>query len=196
MSDGYPPSLYFDQNKLYQWVCRGENCSFCNLMEGRVYKLDVYITSTVYPGFHKHCDCRLKEVPDGTPESDLDIFGSALNMNNEGWFEALFGDWDNLWMPGYITQPAELLKFAQPGMTAREAIIALNEQNKTGMFKNYGGVGDIFMGWNVWHNANLDLYQSFEDVITSIVGTIPKPAPLKPVAPVQSYHNTIYNLGW
>ena len=60
-------------------------------MEGRVYTLDVLMTSGVYPGFHKGCNCYIVEVPQDTLISDLDIFGSALNMRNNSWLNALFG---------------------------------------------------------------------------------------------------------
>ncbi len=192
-----PDSIYFDQDKLYQWCCRGENCPYCNIMNGRIYKLDVYITSTVYPGFHQNCDCYLKEVPAGTKESDLDIFGSALNMRNNAWLSALFGDFENLWIPNYLAQPSEFLSFAKPGMTARQAMALLKkaESKKFGMFKNYGFPFSTSYSWTVFRNANADLYKTFDQLLTSWRGTFPKPAPLRPVPPAQTYHNTLYNLG-
>ena len=192
---GWEPPLS-DYNRKFQWKTRGQNCAYCNIMDGRVYVLDVYISSTVYPGFHKHCNCYLSPVPDDTPTSDLDIFGSSLNMRNDSWLEALFGNWENLWLPNYITGPAEILSFSKPGMTMREVLEAFNARNKTGIFTDYGGAGDVFAGWNVFHNANVDIYQSFGDILTSMVGGVPTPSPLKPPPPGQTYHDTIYNIGW
>jgi len=188
-----PGDIYFDQDTKYQWKTRGENCHFCDIMEGRIYTLDTYSTSSIYPGFHRNCDCYLIKVDQTAEESDMDIFGSALNMRNNAWIELFFGVRKDLWMPGYIEQPAELLAFAKPGMTAREAMQLLVNQDKTrfGMFKDFGFPGNIYYPWNVHRNVNLQ-YQNWDQLLTSWAGTFPKPAPVKPVLPAQTYHNTLW----
>jgi hypothetical protein len=121
---GEPINIYQDQDKKYQWHTRGENCPYCDAMDGRIYTLDTYATSGVYPGFHKGCDCYAVEVPQDTELSDLDIFGSALNMRNNSWLNVLFGQWENIWLPGYFTNAQTILSNAKPGMTRRSFEIA------------------------------------------------------------------------
>jgi hypothetical protein len=185
---GWEPGLIEDQYNLYQWVTRNTNtCPLCAAMEGRVYNLDVYITSTVYPGFHSHCDCYLRQVPAGTPESDLDIFGSSLNMRNDGWLEALFGNTENLWWAGNVLLTRQIMGVSEPGMTAGQALAALRSKSKSGIFSDYT---DIFgePSWSVFRSGSPDLYKSFLQIWTSLFGTLPKPRPVKPWLPSQTYH--------
>lgn len=186
---GWEPGLIDDLYKKYIWTTRGENCPLCDAMAGRVYELDVYITSTVYPGFHHGCDCYLKEVPGDTPQSDLDIFGSSLNMRNDGWLEALFGNTENIWWSLNVTLTREIMEISQPGMTAGQALALLRAKNQTGIFTNYGGLfGGNSSGWSVWLSANPDLYKTFGEIWTSWFGTILKPKYPRPWLPSQTYH--------
>lgn len=202
MSGFEPPLLNY--NVKYQWCTRGSNCHFCNIMDGRVYELDVYITSTVYPGFHPNCDCYLNMVDDSTPTSDLDIFGSSLNMRNDSWLEMLFGNFNNLWQPYNISLTNQILSFSEPGMTASEAMRRMRKSqkdNRFGMFKDNKGIFSSFesfgSGWNTWQSSSSpDVYQTFGDLLTSAFGLKPAARELRPTIPAQSYHNTIYNLGW
>jgi hypothetical protein len=211
------PSDIFDnfEEKKYQWKTRGENCPWCDIMEGRIYTLDVLITSSVYPGFHRNCNCYLVEVPQDSETSDMDIFGSALNMRNDGWLEALFGAWDTLWLPGWYANPHELLSFAKPGMTAGQALKLLNQSYNFGMFTDYGFPANIYYSWNVNRNVNKSIFPAMpeilkdlyagakmlttggyiSDVITGKSGLFIKPLPLKPLSPAQTYHNKTYSLG-
>ena len=199
MSGYEPPILNYDVK--YQWCTKGANCAFCNIMAGRVYELDVYITSTVYPGFHPNCNCYLKMVDASTPTSDLDIFGSSLNLRNNSWLEMLFGNFINLWQPYNTNLTNQILSFSEPGITASEAMrrMRASQKNRFGMFKDNKGIFSSFesfgSGWNVWQSSTADVYQTFGDILTSITGLPATPAPLRPVSPLQSYHNTIWNLG-
>lgn len=210
-----PTNVYVQQDLKYQWRCRGENCPYCDAMDGRVYSLDVYMTSGVYPGFHKGCNCYLVQVPSYTLMSDLDIFGSALNMRNDSWLNALFGRWENLWVPGWYTNPHNLLSMAKPGTTAGEALALFNASYDFGMFTDYGFPGNMFYAWNTNKNVNKSSFRSFPEiakdiytgvkqmmtgeflasVLTSKIGltlTVPQ---FKPLTPAQTYHNTYYR-GW
>jgi hypothetical protein len=193
-SGGWEPGLIENQYDIYQWTTRNTNtCPLCQAMSGRTYMLDVYITSTIYPGFHKHCDCYLKKMPAGTKQSDLDIFGSSLNLRNDGWMEMLFGNWENLWWSGNVTLTREVMGVSEPGMTAGQALAALRSKSRSGIFSDYT---DIFgePSWSVFRTASPDLYQSFNQILTSLAGTMPKPAPVKPQLPTQTYHYPNYSL--
>jgi hypothetical protein len=210
-----PDNIYQDQEKKYQWRTRGENCPYCDAMEGRIYTLDVLMTSSVYPGFHKGCNCYLVEVPQETPMSDLDIFGTAFSMRNNSWLNILLGRWDDLWLPGYYTNAQAIFANAKPGMTAGEALKLANKKRNYGMFKDYGFPGNILYSWNVFRNVNKknfipgpdllkDVYTGFKQlqsgeylatVITSKTGMFLSPPKLKPQSPIQTYQNKLYPLG-
>ena len=184
-------------------------------MEGRVYTLDTLMTSGVYPGFHKGCNCYVVEVPQETELSDLDIFGSALNMRNNSWLNALFGLWDNLWLPGYYTNAQSIFSHAKPGMTAGEALRLANQDYNFGMFTDYGFPGNIYYPWNVNRNVNKsswalvpdllkDVYAGVKQlqageylatVISGKSGLFIQAPQLKPLSPAQTYHNKTYTLG-
>ena len=163
-----PINIYQDQDKKYQWHTRGENCPYCDAMDGRIYTLDTYATSGVYPGFHKGCDCYAVEVPQDTELSDLDIFGSALNMRNNSWLNVLFGQWENIWLPGYFTNAQTILSNAKPGMTAAEALKIANEAYNFGMFTDYGFPGNIYYPWNVNMNVNKSTWRRTPDLLKDI----------------------------
>ncbi len=212
---GQPDNIYQDQEKKYQWHTRGENCPYCDIMEGRTYTLDVLMTSGVHPGFHKGCDCYLVEVPQTTPMSDLDIFGSAFSMRNNSWLNILLGRWDDLWLPGYFTNAQSIFSNAKPGMTAGEALKLANQARDYGMFTDYGFPGNIFYTWNTHRNANKsswvpasnmlkDIYTGFKllqsggylaTVITSKSGLFLSAPKLKPKTPAQTYQNNLYFYG-
>jgi len=209
-----PENIYEDQDKKYQWHCRGENCPFCGAMEGRVYSLDVLMMSGVYPGWHKGCNCYIVEVPQATLMSDMDIFGSALSMRNNSWLNALFGLYENLWLPGYYTNAQGILANAKPGMTAGQVLKIFNQSVNYGMFKDYGFPGNIFYSWNTNRNVNRewvsagnllkDIYTGFKQlvsgeylatVILGKSGLFLEPVQFKASTPDQTYHNT-YDRGW
>jgi len=210
-----PDNIYQDQDKKYQWKTRGENCPYCDAMEGRVYTLDVFMTSGVYPGFHKGCNCYIVEVPQETLMSDLDIFGSALNMRNNSWLNILLGNWQNLWLPGFYTNAQNIFNNAKPGMTAGEALQLANQDYSFGIFTDYGFPGNIFYPWNTNRNVNKstwlpapdlikDIYAGFKQlqsgeylstVISGKSGLFISAPPLKPQSPAQTYHNTLYSHG-
>jgi len=58
----------------FQWVTNGWNCPVCQVMSNRVYEYAFWV-STVTPGFHPGCDCRLVKVKNDIPESNRDLFG-------------------------------------------------------------------------------------------------------------------------
>lgn len=177
-----PKHIYWEFENKFIWRTRGENCPYCDIMEGRVYELDTYITSSVYPGFHQGCDCYLQRVPQDTPVSDLDIFGSALNMRNNAWIEALWGK-DNLYRPLWKIMVGDFLNFAKPGMTAREAMSLLKEseeKNTFGMFKDMGFPGNIFYPWNVYRNVSKMYFIPTKSIITSFIDAKFKPHSIWP----------------
>ena len=218
VSDGnfnWEPEL-FDQNNKYQWCTRGSNCPLCNALEGRVYILDVYITASVYPGsIHPNCDCYLKQMPSGTPESDRDIFGSMLNMRNDGWLEFFFNNPNNTWWPFNTTITRALMKYSLPGMTAFQALQAYIKSQNTGIFVDYGfGTKNQDFSWNTFKNVTADVYQTIGNLlkdiynsyldlnsgkiiyktmppmITGFKGMFPNSVSLKAVMPSISYNNT------
>ena len=164
-----PEDIYWEFENKFQWCTRGENCPYCDMMEGRVYELDVFITSGVYPGFHQGCDCYLKQVSIETPQSDLDIFGSGLNMRNNAWIEALWGKGD-LWLPGYITNSRQILQFAQPGMTAGEALKAYNAQDFFGIFGDQGFPYNLSYVTNAWKATQDEKFEPLFELIKKIPG--------------------------
>jgi len=155
------------------------------------------------------------EVPQETEMSDLDIFGSALNMRNEGWLEALFGRWDRLWLPGWYTNPHQLISAAKPGMTAGEALRSVNQNYSYGMFDDMGFPGNIFYPLNTDMNVNRsarrsspslakDIYAGLRQlvsgeylatVVSGKSGLFISAPQLKPLSPAQTYHNKTYTFG-
>lgn len=214
-SFNWEPEL-FDQNNKYQWCTRGENCPICNALSGRVYILDVYITASIYPGsIHPNCDCYLKQMPPDTPESDRDIFGSMLNMRNDGWLEFLFNNPSNTWWPFNTTITRALMKYSLPGMTAFQSLQAYIKDQNTGMFKDYGFfTTSSEFSWNMFKNINPDvfqtigkilkdiytglislktgtiLYETLPPMITGLAGLYPVRTTLKAIMPSTSYNNT------
>lgn len=162
-----PTEIYWEFENKFQWCTRGENCPYCDMMDGRVYQLEVYDVSGVYPGFHEGCDCYLKRVPNDTLESDLDIFGSALSLRNNSWFEALWGK-SNLWLPGWYTNPHALLEFAKPGMTAGEALHAYNAQDFFGIFGDQGFPYNLAYVSNAWKAADKNRFVSQFELLKKI----------------------------
>ena len=212
---GQPDNIYQDQDKKYQWKTRGENCPYCDMMEGRTYTLDTLMTTGVYPGFHKGCNCYVVEVPQDTELSDLDIFGSALNMRNNSWLNILFGNWENLWMPGFYTNAQSIFSHAKPGTTAGEALRLANQDYGFGMFADLGFPGNIFYPWNTNRNVNKSSWRPVPDLLKDVYAGVKQlqsggymatvlsgkgglfiAAPqLKPLSPAQTYHNKSYSLG-
>ena len=92
-------------------------------------------------------------------------------MRNNSWLNMLFGLWENLWLPGYITNAQGIFGNAKVGMTAGEALKIVNQQYNFGMFTDYGFPGNIFYAWNTNRNVNnwtpatdliKDIYTGFE----------------------------------
>ena len=96
------PNPLPDLEQLYQWTTRGENCPMCNALRGRVYSQDMWMSSSVYPGFHRNCDCYLKKVDADTPISDPDFFGMDLSLLSETLNPTFLGGALRLhWDPNY-----------------------------------------------------------------------------------------------
>ena len=87
------PNPLGNLQQLLQWCTRGENCPTCDSLRGRVYTYDTWMSAGVWPGFHLNCDCYLKKVGVGYRVSDLDFFGTDLNLlsatinPNIGWLK-------------------------------------------------------------------------------------------------------------
>ena len=63
----------------YVWNTWGDNCPICDSLRGTVQTMDFWINCGLYPGFHVNCNCTLARVPDDTPVSDPDIFGTHIS---------------------------------------------------------------------------------------------------------------------
>lgn len=70
-----------DLTTMLMWMTRGENCSICDSLRGRVYGYDTWMSAGVWPGFHLNCECYLKDVSEQEYQvSDLDFFGTDLAL--------------------------------------------------------------------------------------------------------------------
>ena len=145
------PGAYDDLNQLLMWCTRGENCTMCNSLRGRVYSYDMWASAGVWPGFHLHCDCFLKPVGAGTKKSDPDFFGTDLKLLSEtlnfDW-GPLRLHWDANYQPSswYMTQQ---IKEAHITYGAKRSIgdVLRNMTNEfVGFFKR-SNVWDNFFIW-------------------------------------------------
>ena len=136
-------------------------------------------------------------------------------MRNNSWLNVLFGQWENIWLPGYFTNAQTILSNAKPGMTAAEALKIANEAYNFGMFTDYGFPGNIYYPWNVNMNVNKSTWRRTPDLLKDIYagvkelqsggylatvlsgkgGLFIKAPQLKPKSPAQTYHNN-YIFWW
>jgi len=93
------PNPLGDLQQKLKWMTRGENCSMCNSLRGRVYTYDTWMSSSVWPGFHMNCDCYLKKVDADTTLSDLDFFGTDLHLLADTINPIPFIHWDPNYEP-------------------------------------------------------------------------------------------------
>ena len=75
-----PTGLTGDLTALYEWKTRGENCPTCSALRGRIYTYDIWMSAGVWPGFHLNCNCYLTKAAEGAVESDLDFFGTKIDL--------------------------------------------------------------------------------------------------------------------
>jgi len=85
----------------YMWNTWGDNCTICNALRGQVHTLDFWMNAGIWPGFHPNCDCTMKQVDEWVPESDPDIFGTAIPL-----FARMYLPRPNVvWDPEFFIQP-------------------------------------------------------------------------------------------
>ena len=136
-------------------------------------------------------------------------------MRNNSWLNILFGNWENLWLPGYYSTVQNLLSKSTPGMTAGEALKLATEEYDHGMFKDYGFPGNMVYTWNTNRNVNKSSWRPAADLLKDIYagvrelqtggylasvisgkgGLFIQAPQLKPLSPAQTYHNKTYSLG-
>jgi len=176
----------------YQWVTNGENCPLCEAMRGRVYILDVFVSTGFYPGFHPHCDCALKRVSDDTPESDRDIFGSNINT-----YLGIYGSLiSKTWKPYNLLILDEFMRATPRGGTISDALAAFKAVSISdgsllpSLFPslNFKGLSDGTDEDAQPHLPTVRLYKSINGDYTSEWGLHPSPSSIRPITPEQSYH--------
>jgi hypothetical protein len=150
----------------YQWKTRGENCPICNSLAGRVYTYDTWISASVLPGFHLHCNCYLEQVSAGTPESSLDIFGTDLRSLLDNKYFLGINWFNNDWIPYnqyFATRLTNLVQ--QTGMTLGEAMKSLNDSDREGLFfKAKAPLLDQFFQWRVFRTLNI--FEGADEVVS------------------------------
>ena len=169
------------------WKTRGQNCSICNSMAGRVYTYDTWIASTLTPGFHLNCNCYLERVADDYPLSDPDIFGSNLDLllDNEyiGFLNMKLNSKPyNIEITRNIT---ELMM--SEGLTIQEAF-----RKTYGSFKLFSFQDMLtkiwareYPQWQIWRKLH-----NMDDNVDGTISTTKSPTVTTPAAltPRQSYH--------
>ena len=175
-------SSWDDLQKKYQWRTRGENCSICNAMAGRVYTYDTWISSSVLPGFHLHCNCYLVQVSQDYPESDKDIFGSDIEtmLDNKYFFSLNFF---NNWQPYNLYLAGAVDRAMNDGYTLREAVnSALKYDLGAGLKSFPQKIWNKFPQWRVFRS----LQESIDGTLTTtLTPSVTTPAP---ASPKSSYH--------
>jgi len=151
------PSAYDDLQKLLMWCTRGENCSICNSLRGRVYSYDMWASSGVWPGFHYRCDCFLKPVDAGTKTSDPDFFGTDLKLLSEtlnpDW-GPLRLHWDANYQPfsWYMTQQIKEAHITYGAARSIDDVLRNMKDEFQGFFKR-SKVWDNFFVWRTFRTV-------------------------------------------
>lgn len=170
----------------FQWNCWGENCPVCESMRGRVYTYDHWYSAGVLPGFHLNCNCTLKEVSAEHPLSDLDFFGTDLQLLSDsysGWFLLAKNYLPyNLRFTRDITATA-----AARALSIPEAVKFLwdTRRKRSGFFFGSGIQSPAFFNWRTFRT--LQTFQEFDNSRAARVGLPPKRKPLKPYRPISRY---------
>lgn len=171
----------------YMWMTRGENCKICDAMAGRVYTYDTWIAASILPGFHLHCNCYLKKVAETVPVSDMDIFGSDIDiMLDNHYFLGLNISPD--WVPYNRYMTRNIVSVAkETGMSISEIMKSYSTLTKEGgvFYKSLIKTWNQFFQWRVFRT--LKVYQGAEDNISSSLS----PSAETPTAytPTQTYQS-------
>ena len=179
-----PETLWYK----YQWRTRGENCSICDALDGRVYIMDRWYSSGLMPGFHLNCDCYLKLVGKITgpgssiPESDPDIFGD-INLLGDN---ILGGFLDPSWQPYNVLFTEQISGMAQQGYSLHEAFDQLYSEFTSGISDWFSGLYADFMQWSVF--AQLQNFFNANNAITTAPYN-PLPANPQPNTPQNTSQN-------
>ena len=169
----------------------------CETMRGRVYPLDVFVSSGFYPGFHNHCDCSLRRVDPETPDSPMDLFPDYF-VTNLG----MFGSFINRGWKNYnVFILDEFMRATKNGETINDAIARFKAGDlDDGSILPYPKWKSILeslgmYGWFVQMrdmDSRLKVYVNMFEGITGDYsgpsGITPKPEVLRPVLPDQSYY--------
>lgn len=162
-----------DLQKKYMWMTRGQNCRICDAMAGRVYTYDTWISASLVPGFHLHCNCYLKQVGDDIPESDKDIFGSDFDtMLDNQYILAL--NVNTQWLPynRYLSKQLEQT-MQSTGLPIGEALKSLTNDTQAGSFyKSPIKAWNQFFQWRIFRTLKLN--QSIDGTLTSTLTPVVK----------------------
>jgi hypothetical protein len=161
-----------DLQKKFQWCTRGENCRICNAMAGRVYTYDHWISASILPGFHRHCNCYLKQVSFDIPESDKDIFGSDIDtMLDNDYLLAL--NVNPNWQPYNLYLAGAVDKAMSEGLSVREAIKSVLGYDLGGVFISMPQkLWNQFSQWRVFRTLHHSIDGTLTNTLTPSV-TVP-----------------------
>jgi hypothetical protein len=180
-----------DLQTKYMWKTRGENCHICDAMAGRVYTYDTWISSAVLPGFHLHCNCYLKKVPESTPLSSKDVFGSDFDLMRDNHYFLLFNT-NPGWLPynRYMSTQIEKAQ-KESGSSIGEVLKSILQSGKSDVFNS-----SVFSSWNQFFTWRV--FKSSQ-VNQNIDGTYsksltPQAATPKALKPSQTYKYTYQQL--
>lgn len=186
------PTVFGDLNRLLKWCTRGENCTMCNSLRGRVYTYDMWASSGVWPGFHLNCDCYLKPVDAGTPTSDPDFFGTDLNLLSETLNFDLLGalrlhlDANYQVSSWYMTQQIKEAHLTYGAKLSIGEVLRRMKDQFQGFFKR-SGIWDQFFVWRTFRTV-----QHFEQIDGGYKGESLLPHLFKPWSyprrKVKEYH--------
>lgn len=204
------PNPFDNLQQQMMWCTRGENCSICNSLSGRVYTYDMWMSAGVWPGFHLNCDCYLREVQ-GLELSDPDFFGGDLNLLRETINIVLLGSrlhLDPNWKPFsiYMTEQIMQAHLDYGKQFSIGQILKIMKQEFPGFFKR-SPVYDNFFQWRVFRTVQH--YENTDDTWSGNIPFLPKlgralsgspfyyrntlkPDFLYPYFPTQTYTNSFY----
>lgn len=193
--DGFGFSPIVDPQQLwwkYQWRTRGENCSMCDALAGRIYIMDRWLSSGLMPGFHLNCNCYLAcvgkiEGPGSEiPESNIDIFGDLHLWGDDKVTGYLL---DPSYQPYNVLFTNQVMNYVQQGYTLKETFDKLYSKFRVGFFEYMSNLYHDFFQWKVFSTLN-----NFFNVGNFLLTVPYNPLPSYPVAqkPVNTHNDPIH----
>jgi len=174
MSDRSPMG---DLTQLLIWTTHGENCPMCDSLRGRCYPYDVWMSSGVWPGFHRNCNCTLNIAPDDTPISDMDIFGTDLDLYLESWYGPSILTWNPNWVPYNVYLTKELMEahLSYGKQLNIGEVLRRMKKDFVGLFKR-SNLWDHYFEWRVFRTV-----QHFQNIDGGYSGALPPLIRRRPV---------------